>query len=1533
MESGDEVCPPLHLRRLVLMQKFRHFSCLARGRWPMIALTGAVVGAATVGFLRLQAEIRAQLPGILQARLEAALHRKVEIGTLHLTPLGISVDGVRVFRGASDREDPLVAKRLNVGVDWWTLATERRWQVSGVEAIDARVRLTQGATQATDKPWTQQLLALSDSGIGRFRVHNASLGLLPASGPSTWTAAGVTGELVLGSRQFHYDAQLKQLQTHEVQLASMHLVGTGDRDGVTLKEASAKYQGARVRAKGQLKAVRNEAAVTLQVDHLPLGRLATRLGIPADWAMHGSLTGEVTVDARDNALRTVRGNVDITRGSLIRSGGELPWNSAHARVDWTPALARLSDVKVLGNGVTLTANGEVALHPGQPFTAGEFQVAGNLSASDPHSVTQVADLLAFRQLLEGRWKAGSAVVRFQSRGVVDRLAQATSSGHIHVEGLNFQPVAGSETVTVQHLDADLERTGERLAFSEVKAKTDGMTVAGEAQLTNEKQGKPAEFLASGAVEVADLSSLRKAVPEASLWKWVPELSPTANGRLQFRLGGPVGSPSDLWSDGHFEVRDFRVGAHAPLPNGGVLSVPVQVASGDFRHAHRRLEVENLALSAQAFQSNGELSIDFTTDQPKLVTDLRVQAANWRDLPALPPNALPQLSNASFEGGLHITGSLKELAKSDVTGHFQLRDATYTAAREGAEPVPVRELAAQFRWAGGATAAERTLELPEIRLDSALLQAKATGTAVPLDGEYTLALDVDAQSSNAGQLAEQFAAPLRLAGGAASAQVKVNAPLRHLETATLAGSVALTDAEILKPVEPLGLASVELKSLKAAFSGQGPQWQVRELTLDAPGLQASATGQLYGSTVNADVHLKADRWNAPKSLPLSGGEVELAGKLSGDTARPEALDFAGDVQLHGAHAAYRTAKLSLTGGTINATLHGEGAVSTPAQWMRSGEVVASGAQWSGAGVSSLKIERASTRFTQDAGQFQFTDTVLNAGDAHVAAVGQWSPQGHSAEITASARDLSTFGITLPEALRTGDFQLTGSLRGSAAKPVEAATGRLLLHEVRLTGAKLPAQSLTNVSSQFRFDGERVELNSLTGSGPAGTITGHGMWSRSGHQLSLVIAGSDVSRLGVALPEGIHIGGYRLQADMSGSGKQLVTAATGNLRLTDTRFNFGPVAPHHLDRIETALRLDGKRVLLSDFTAEGATGAFTGSGEIADHGFRLALTSPRTNPDLVRWLMPGELEGGSLAGTLVLAGNSSGQLQTAAGHFEFKDGAYSAPETMGLLGGSFPVARLGADYRWERHGEKGRTSLTGIAIDTALGTGTGSLAAADGVGTLTADLISGDTGRVADRWPVLYAHLRGGTGTGKLQVQFDGTGTRGTLAVNARGGTLLLPGEVPEYAQQPVTTMSGILDFAPGKLTFKDVRVRGPKANLDGSGVWIDGGEVSGAGKAWFSKSYTSKLIKPSGFGWLAKLFGLKEIKSDFTLSGTSEQVKLNASITRGLLWKIAKNQVPKEFQKIATGKSPLWVKPLVVAEAQPVVAGEKLAPGQTEDSGD
>jgi hypothetical protein len=329
-------------------------------------------------------------------------------------------------------------------------------------------------------------------------------------------------------------------------------------------------------------------------------------------------------------------------------------------------------------------------------------------------------------------------------------------------------------------------------------------------------------------------------------------------------------------------------------------------------------------------------------------------------------------------------------------------------------------------------------------------------------------------------------------------------------------------------------------------------------------------------------------------------------------------------------------------------------------------------------------------------------------------------------------------------------------------------------------------------------------------------------------------------------------------------------------------------------------------------------------VSGKSYRVSLESDSLSPTLARWLVPGKIHGGSLAGALVLEGDGKAPVRAASGRFDLRNATYTVPDHLELLGEPAAVSRFSGEYRWQ----SGRTELTRMVIATGLLNGSGSLTVEDGSGVIQANLATADLGRVADFWPTLAGKFEGGAGTGALNARFDDTGVRGTLALKNTGGTLVLPSAPAEYAQHPVEKASMVLGFEPEKLTFTDVKVRGPKGNLDGEGAWSATGPVYAEGKAWFSKDYTSKLIKPSGWGWLAKLVGIREIKSDFTLTGTADEVTLNADITRSLLWKFAKGRVPKEFQAIASGKSPLWVKPVEVAEAE--AAGAAPATGGGSD---
>jgi hypothetical protein len=121
-------------------------------------------------------------------------------------------------------------------------------------------------------------------------------------------------------------------------------------------------------------------------------------------------------------------------------------------------------------------------------------------------------------------------------------------------------------VRIARLEADARRTPHQLALSHLLAQMDGLSLNGDLTLAEDQPGHPGQFTAAGRAQVKDLHSLRAALPQAAVWKWVPDLPPGASGSLQFKLGGPVADPSQLHVDGTFDARNFRLGS--PLPNGG-----------------------------------------------------------------------------------------------------------------------------------------------------------------------------------------------------------------------------------------------------------------------------------------------------------------------------------------------------------------------------------------------------------------------------------------------------------------------------------------------------------------------------------------------------------------------------------------------------------------------------------------------------------------------------------------------------------------------------------------------------------------------------------------------------------------------------------------------------------------------------------------------------------------------------------------------------------------------------------------------------
>lgn len=593
---------------------------MLRRRWPLLILSGAiVVGLAAVGF-RMRALVQDQLPGFLQQRLEAALGRPVVFGRLSVWPNGVWIENFRVPRAHGESVDPLTAKRLRVSADWWQLLTTRRLRVTAVDLDSAQIRLTQGTGAGDQSAWTKQVLGLSRAGVERMGLRGASLNVVKPGGRVVWAAQRVEGDIYPGAGRFRYRARVGRLDTPQASLVAVRLAGSGDARALRLDEGKAGYGGGQFEARGSLDSAGGGLAATVRVRDLSLAGLAPQLGVPKEWAVAGRLTGEVTLDALNNSLRRIDGLVSVSRGSLSHAGSRFPWDTARTHVHWTPAGTVLENVRVTGPGLSLAGAARVATPAGEPLTRGRFTASGELRAVRSTAVAAMSEVLAFRKIMGGRWTADTASVRFKADGTVGDLANASAAGDLSIGTLRFRPDPRGDQILINSVAAKLERTAGRLHLSSIRAQTHGLSLTGEATVTADAPGKPGAFTAEGIADVRELRLLRRAVPKAALWKWIPVASETAGGRVTFRLGGPTAadalvSGAGLWSDGRFEVRDFRLSARTPLPGGGVFLIPVNTARGVFRHRDRRFEATELQIDARTFDATGNMSWDFSQGPP------------------------------------------------------------------------------------------------------------------------------------------------------------------------------------------------------------------------------------------------------------------------------------------------------------------------------------------------------------------------------------------------------------------------------------------------------------------------------------------------------------------------------------------------------------------------------------------------------------------------------------------------------------------------------------------------------------------------------------------------------------------------------------------------------------------------------------------------------------------------------------------------------------------------------------------------------
>jgi len=1008
--------------------------------------------------------------------------------------------------------------------------------------------------------------------------------------------------------------------------------------------------------------------------------------------------------------------------------------------------------------------------------------------------------------------------------------------------------------------------------------------------------------------------------------------------MTFTASGPLDDFAAVRLEGAFEARRFRFSSPTPLPNATVLFIPVQVARGRFKQTDRRLVFSGLALETSSYAATGTAAFDLRL--PVTVsTEIRVETDDWRSLPAMPADALPELTGGHFTGLARLNVPLAKLAEAHVDGSFQLRDASYQPWEATAPAVQVSGFGAQYRWDGS------TLHLPEVTLRTPVGDADAEGRVYAQPAGYRLALDIAAHSAEAGGLLARFNADLHLQGGSARASMQLDAPVESLAEALVTGTVDLRGGVLAHPVEPLGLPEVPVETLALDFARTAGGWNFARIALTSPGLTANLSGRLTAEVVDADVVLEVADWRPPIEVPLSGGAISLRGHVIGEPARPETLAFDGRGRLEGARLRFArdgfgaeggsltldgrfagalgnpdewtldgratvsrvlvsadTEHLTLAPAEVDLAAEGAGRLTDPLAWLLSARVQARALDLAFGDREAPHVEEVAIALRREGDRLVWRDARLCVAGGALTTSGSWGAGGHAIEVAVRVTDLAPFGLHLPDGVGAPEYRFTGSLSGDAERPLHTASGLFEASGFRVRFGELPAQVLESVSARVTYDERGLRIEAATAAGPLGTVTAAGAVSEAGHRVTLEFAGDDFARTGIPLPEGFGIGAFAGRVELEGTVADPAAGVSGSLTLLRARFPFGPEGPHGLDRVTGEFRWEDGRARFTEVVGVGPAGEFRGSGTVATDGYRLDLAGSRVALAVARWLVPGEMRAGALRGTLTLTGGPDGAARGAAGSFELTEAVYVPPPALGAGAEPLELSRLAGRYEWTPE----TTVVTDLALAGPLLSGTGAVRIRAGLGEADADLRARDLGALAGRWAVLAGRLRGGTGEAKVAARFQEGEARGSVAITGKGGVLVLPGAEGDFAEHPVESVALTLGFEPERLTFQGGRLRGPQINGDVEGVWAATGPIRFTGRAWLTSAFTRRLLPRGLLGTLARLVGIRAVSSDFTLTGTAQRVMLSASIARTFLWRLAKGSVPAEFRAMAEGKEPVFV---------------------------
>ena len=339
-------------------------------------------------------------------------------------------------------------------------------------------------------------------------------------------------------------------------------------------------------------------------------------------------------------------------------------------------------------------------------------------------------------------------------------------------------------------------------------------------------------------------------------------------------------------------------------------------------------------------------------------------------------------------------------------------------------------------------------------------------------------------------------------------------------------------------------------------------------------------------------------------------------------------------------------------------------------------------------------------------------------------------------------------------------------------------------------------------------------------------------------------------------------------------------------------------HAEGEIRIDARRDGIHVAVHNGRADTAIGHVDLNARFDNGVHHLEASARDVDARVARWILPGTVLNGVASGTVRLDGDASMPVRTADGRFAVRDARYVLPPEVHLSTRPLRVSESHGAFRFDR----GRVAVTGLELHSELGDADGTVTVVDTVPTIRANITTRNVPGVLDLFPPLVHLAERGAARGMLELRVDRRGVYGSVVARVSDATIRIPGAPNDIALQPVASGDLRMQFDPASFTIQSLTVRGPKVNMDFHTAWAFEGAVRGGGRVWLTQAYSQSMMR--GFNWLATILGQHTLHSDFTLSGTSDRVRLQAGIARTLLWRLGSGRIPRAVRDVVAGRAPI-----------------------------